>query len=123
MRKPGRILVIEDNVDAADSLREALELDAHEVEVAYSGPEGLEKAREFKPDLVLCDIGLPGMDGYEIARAFRADEQLKDVHLVALTGYAMPDDLKRAARAGFERHLAKPPSLEKIEETLSSLLV
>ncbi len=121
-RRTGRILVIEDNIDAADSLREALELDAHRVEVAYNGPEGLRKAREFKPDLVLCDIGLPGMDGYEIARAFRSDEELKSVHLVALSGYAMPEDLKRAVGAGFERHLAKPPSLEMIEAALAGLL-
>jgi two-component system CheB/CheR fusion protein len=71
------VLIIEDNADAADSLSEALELGDHEVAVAYNGPEGIAKAREFHPDVVLCDIGLPGMDGYDVARAFRADEQLK----------------------------------------------
>ena len=120
-RRARRVLVIEDNVDAADSLREVLEFDHHEVEVAYSGPEGLKKALQFKPELVLCDIGLPGMDGYEVARAFRADEALKGVHLVALTGYAMPEDLERAVGAGFERHLAKPLSLEKIADALAGL--
>jgi PAS domain S-box-containing protein len=69
-----RVLVIEDNLDAADSLREVLEFGLHEVIVAYNGPEGLSKAREFRPEVVLCDIGLPGMDGFEVARAFRADE-------------------------------------------------
>jgi len=115
-RHARRVLVIEDNVDAADSLGEALELSDHEVEVAYSGSEGLEKAYRFKPNVVLCDIGLPGMDGYEVARAFRSDETLKRTYLVALSGYALPDDLERAANAGFDRHLAKPPSLEKLEE-------
>ena len=70
------MLVIEDNVDAAESLREALELGGHEVAVAYDGPEGLAKARAFEPEVVLCDIGLPGMDGYEVARALRADAAL-----------------------------------------------
>ncbi|HEY3451604.1 MAG TPA: PAS domain S-box protein [Myxococcales bacterium] len=121
-RRPRRLLIIEDNVDSADSLREVLTLEGHLVEVAYSGPEGLERARLFKPDLVLCDIGLPEMDGYQVARAFRADEALKAMHLVALSGYAMPEDLDRAAQSGFERHLAKPPSPEKIEETLHGLL-
>jgi two-component system CheB/CheR fusion protein len=112
------VLVIEDNVDAADSLREVLEFDRHLVEVAYNGPDGLAKARQFRPEIVLCDIGLPGMDGYELARAFRADEMLKDVFLVALSGYALPEDLQRAWEAGFAKHLAKPPSMEKIEELL-----
>jgi two-component system CheB/CheR fusion protein len=113
-----RVLVIEDNIDAADSLRELLELDAHQVEVAHGGPEGIEKARSFAPDVVLCDIGLPGMDGYAIARALRADPALADLHLVALSGYALPEDLDRAKKAGFDRHLAKPPALDKLEQAL-----
>jgi len=81
-RPPGgarrrRVLIIEDNADAADSLREMLRLDHHEVEVAYDGGEGLAKARWFHPDVVLCDTGLPGMDGFEVARTFRADEALR----------------------------------------------
>jgi two-component system CheB/CheR fusion protein len=115
-----RVLIIEDNIDAADSLREVLAFGGHVVEVAYNGPEGLARAREFKPEVVLCDIGLPGMDGFEVARAFRADAALKAVFLVALSGYALPEDLQRAQEAGFDRHLAKPPSFEKIEEALAS---
>jgi PAS domain S-box-containing protein len=118
-RSGRRVLVIEDNHDAADSLREVLEFGAHVVEVAYNGPDGLDRARSFKPEIVLCDIGLPGMDGYEVARAFRADPALKDVFLVALSGYALPDDLQRAREAGFEEHLAKPSSLETLEELLA----
>jgi two-component system CheB/CheR fusion protein len=115
-----RVLIIEDNIDAADSLREVLEFSEHLVEVAYNGPDGLAKARQFQPDLVLCDIGLPGMDGYQVARAFRAEEALKGVFLVALSGYALPEDLERAWQAGFAKHLAKPPSIEKIEELLAN---
>jgi PAS domain S-box-containing protein len=122
-RRRRRVLVIEDNVDAADSLREVLEFREHEVAATYNGPEGVAKAREFCPDVVLCDIGLPGMDGYDVARAFRSDEALKGAYLVALSGYALPEDLQRAQEAGFDRHLAKPPSLEKLEELLGSLSV
>jgi two-component system CheB/CheR fusion protein len=113
-----RVLVIEDNVDAADSLREALELGDHMVEVAYSGAEGIEKARAFGPDVVLCDIGLPGMDGYAVARVMRGDPELSRALLVALTGYALPEDVAKAKAAGFAIHLAKPPSLRKLEELL-----
>jgi signal transduction histidine kinase/CheY-like chemotaxis protein len=116
-----RILVIEDNVDAADSLREALECGGHEVAVAYDGPEGLARARELEPEVVLCDIGLPGMNGFDVARALRADDRLKGTFLVALSGYALPEDLQRAAAAGFERHLAKPPRIEKVEALLADV--
>ena len=114
-----RVLVIEDNLDAADSLRDVLAFGEHEIEVAYNGPDGIAKARKFRPEVVLCDIGLPGMDGYDVARAFRADAALKGAFLVALTGYALPEDLERARAAGFARHLAKPPSLEKLGEILA----
>jgi PAS domain S-box-containing protein len=118
---PRRVLVIEDNVDAAQSLREALALDAHQVEVAHSGPDGLGKAREFRPDVVVCDVGLPGMDGYEVARAFRADADLRAVRLVALTGYALPDDVAKAREAGFDAHVAKPPTIEKLQRAMDVL--
>jgi signal transduction histidine kinase/ActR/RegA family two-component response regulator len=116
-----RVLVIEDNVDAAANLREALESADHEVEVALSGAEGLEKARQFDPDFVLCALALPGMDGYAVARAFRSDEQLKDVHLVSIGGCPVPEDVLRASGAGFERHLSEPSSAGKIEELLSNM--
>ena len=117
-RRGRRVLIIEDNEDLAESLRELLELDGHEVACAYSGPEGLREAREYRPEVLLCDIGLPGMDGYAVARAFRADEALGGVFLVALTGYALPEDLQRAIEAGFDRHLAKPPDLKELERIL-----
>jgi two-component system CheB/CheR fusion protein len=119
--RPRRVLIIEDNVDTAASLKEALELGGHEVEAAHDGPEGLARARVFQPEVVLCDVGLPGIDGYEVARAFRANGALDGAFLVALTGYALPEDLQRALDAGFHRHLAKPPSFEKLEELLAEV--
>jgi PAS domain S-box-containing protein len=114
-----RVLVIEDNVDAADSLKEALEIFGHVVEVAYAGPEGIEKARAFGPDVVLCDIGLPGMDGYGVARMLRADEKLHSVFSVALSGYARQEDIEKSHEAGFDRHMAKPPDLPALEKMLA----
>jgi PAS domain S-box-containing protein len=116
-----RVLIIEDNVDAAESLREVLEFGNHDIAVAYNGSDGLEKARHHRPTVIFCDIGLPGMDGYEVARLVRAEPELKDVHLVALSGYALPEDLQRAHDAGFDRHMPKPPSLHQLEELLAAL--
>jgi CheY-like chemotaxis protein len=95
-----------------------LELSEHIVEVAYSGRDGIEKARAFHPDVVLCDIGLPEMDGYEVARTIRADPELSRVALVAVSGYAQPEDVATAREAGFDAHLAKPPSIETLERIL-----
>jgi PAS domain S-box-containing protein len=120
-RSPRRILVIEDNVDAAESLREALELNEHVVVVAGTGIEGIEKARGFAPEVVLCDIGLPGMDGYEVARTMRSDPCLGSISLIALSGYASAEDLEKAKQAGFDRHLAKPPRLEDLERALKQV--
>ncbi|MDI1475461.1 PAS domain S-box protein [Polyangium sp. y55x31] len=118
---PRRVLVIEDNVDAAETLREALGMSDHVVEVAFAGPEGIEKARRFEPDVVLCDIGLPGMDGYGVARTMRADPKLRSVYLVALSGYALQEDVERSRQAGFDRHIAKPPSLTALEKMLAEV--
>jgi CheY-like chemotaxis protein len=114
-----RVLIIEDNLDAANSLCEALQSVGHQLEVAYSGPEGLAKARVFRPQVVLCDIGLPGIDGYQVARTLRADAAFAGVRLVALSGYALPEDLRRAAEAGFDAHLAKPASIEELQGLLA----
>jgi two-component system CheB/CheR fusion protein len=116
---PRRVLVIDDNADNAESMQDALQLDGHEVRVAYDGPTGIDIAREFHPEVVVCDIGLPGMDGYAVARAFSTDEALKDVPLVAVTGYTRPEDLRRAADSGFDKHLAKPVSIEALERAIA----
>jgi CheY-like chemotaxis protein len=114
------VLLIEDNVDAVQSLREALELGDNVVEVALAGAEGIEKARAFRPDVVLCDIGLPGIDGYEVARVMRADPELRSTYLVALTGYALQEDIERSRQAGFDGHMAKPPDLGALEQMLAA---
>jgi PAS domain S-box-containing protein len=116
-----RVLIIEDDADVADGLKAALEIDAHQVTLARNGQEGLERARQTRPDVVLCDIGLPGMNGYEVARAFRADDALHAAFLVALSGYAQADDIDRARAAGFNQHLAKPPTIEKLKHIFDAV--
>jgi two-component system, chemotaxis family, CheB/CheR fusion protein len=114
--RPRRCLIIEDNVDAAESMGLLLELAGHEVALATDGPSGLEKARQLRPEVVLCDIGLPGgMDGHAVARAFRADPDLASACLIALTGYGQEEDRRRALDAGFDAHLTKPADLERLK--------
>jgi two-component system CheB/CheR fusion protein len=113
---PRRCLLIEDNVDAAESMGLLLELAGHQVAVAHEGTRGLEIARQQKPDVVVCDIGLPGeLDGYGVARAFRADPDLASACLIALTGYGQEEDRRRALGAGFDAHLTKPADPEALK--------
>jgi signal transduction histidine kinase len=117
-----RVLVIEDSVDAAESMRLLLTLCGHQVEVAAAGSAGLDAARARRPDVVLCDIGLPGgMDGYAVARALRADPALATTHLIALTGYGQAEDQRRAREAGFDLHLVKPIDFNELQRILASL--
>jgi PAS domain S-box-containing protein len=108
------ILVIEDNVDAAETIAEVLRMEGHRVHVATDGLSGIAKARELRPAVVLCDIGLPDVDGYDVARELRADWALRATRLIALSGYAQPEDKARAKEAGFEAHLSKPASLDEL---------
>ncbi|HET6440194.1 MAG TPA: ATP-binding protein [Anaeromyxobacter sp.] len=117
--RPQRILVIEDNEDAASTLKDVLEFEGHVVRLAADGQSGLALARNFQPEVVLCDIGLPGMSGYEVAHAFRSEEALHKAWLVALSGYAQPEDAQRAREWGFDRHVAKPATPEMLERVLS----
>jgi PAS domain S-box-containing protein len=117
--RPRRVLVVDDNLDTADSLGMLLERSGHEVTVVYSADKALDVAAEFQPEVVLLDIGLPEMDGYEVARRLRLDSGLKGVKLIALTGYGQNSDLQRAKEAGFDYHLVKPAGLDKIEELLT----
>jgi PAS domain S-box-containing protein len=113
-----RILVIEDNRDAADSLRTLLELLGHQVDVAYCGPDGVRRARAWRPDIVLCDIGLPGLDGYGVAGELRHDPATARVHLIAVTGYGEEEDRRRARQAGFDHHVTKPVDPSVLEPLL-----
>lgn len=114
-----RVLIIEDNADACESLREVLELNGHQVETAENGLLGIEKAHAFRPDVVLCDLGLPGIDGFEVARRMSSDPALRTTCLVALSGYAAPEDLRKSKAAGFRHHLAKPADIVVLEATLT----
>ncbi|HET8539975.1 MAG TPA: PAS domain S-box protein [Anaeromyxobacter sp.] len=113
-----RVLVVDDNVDAAASLAESLKIAGHEVDVAFDGPTAIEKVRTSSPDVVLCDIGLPGMSGYEVARRLRASGA-NGVQLIAVSGYAQPEDVRKAVEAGFDAHVAKPCDPETIERLLT----
>jgi PAS domain S-box-containing protein len=115
-----RVLVVEDNWDAAESLRMLLESFAHEVTVARTGPEGVEAAARVQPDVVLCDIGLPGMDGYAVATALRQNPSTTGMRLVAVTGYGQEEDRRRAREAGFDEHLVKPVDPERLLATLAA---
>jgi signal transduction histidine kinase/ActR/RegA family two-component response regulator len=103
-----KILVIEDNPDAAATMRDFLELSGHEVELAVSGTDGVQAARELHPEVVLCDLGLPGMTGYEVATALRKDPETRSAKLIAVTGYGRDEDRRRSKEAGFDLHLTKP---------------
>jgi signal transduction histidine kinase/DNA-binding NarL/FixJ family response regulator len=103
-----RILVVEDNPDAAAMMRDFLELSGHEVELAATGTDGVEAARQFHPEVVLCDLGLPGMNGYEVAAQLRRDPSTSAVKLIAITGYGREEDRRRSREAGFDLHLTKP---------------
>lgn len=116
---PRRVLVVEDNMDAADSMRMLLELLGHEVEVAVAGPAGVEAVRRVRPEIVLCDIGLPGMDGYAVARTIRQSADLNGVYLVAVTGYGQQEDQDKACEAGFDAHLTKPAKLTDLRAILT----
>jgi PAS domain S-box-containing protein len=114
-----RVLVVEDNRDAADSLCLLLRLSGYEVSVAYSGPEGLRAAGEERPDVVICDIGLPGMDGYRVAAALRGNPETASARLIALTGYGQEEDRRRAREAGFDVHLTKPADPAAVQRVLA----
>jgi two-component system, chemotaxis family, CheB/CheR fusion protein len=116
-----RVLIVEDVVDNATSLQQALTLKGHDVRIAHDGGTGLARMAELKPDVVLCDIGLPDMDGYAFALRVREDRALRSCYLVALSGYARPQDVARAHAAGFDRHLAKPASLDELDRLLATL--
>ena len=103
-----RILVVDDNTDAAESLQMLLQVYGHEVEVAFDGGAALRLAPEFRPELVFLDIGLPGMTGYEVARKLRQEPSLAHIRIVALSGYGTESDQARSKEAGFDRHLVKP---------------
>jgi PAS domain S-box-containing protein len=106
--RASRILIVDDNADSARGLARLLKLLGHDVRTAHDGPGAVAVARDYRPDTVLLDIGLPGMDGYEVARQLRGDEACRDCTIVAVSGYGREDDRRRGREAGFDHHLVKP---------------
>jgi len=115
-----RVLVVDDNVDAADMLVMMLQMFGHEVKAAYSGHAALETAVEYQPDFVLLDIGLPDMNGYEVAQHLRQQQQTKNVSLIAMTGYGQDSDRQRSEEAGIDLHLVKPVDPKKLQDLLET---
>jgi CheY-like chemotaxis protein len=115
-----RVLVVDDNRDAADSLGLLLRRAGADVEVAHDGRQALSSVERFRPSVVLLDIGMPGMDGYEVARRIREQPSLSDVMLIALTGWGQDDDRRRSMSAGFDHHLTKPAEMDTLRALLAS---
>jgi CheY-like chemotaxis protein len=109
-----RILVVEDNPDAAATLAMLLDLSGHEARLAYTGPDGVQMALEWLPDVVLCDIGLPGLNGYGVARELRAQPATRAILLVALTAFSTDEDRLEALNAGFDFHVTKPADPDRL---------
>ncbi|HET9663932.1 MAG TPA: ATP-binding protein, partial [Burkholderiales bacterium] len=115
-----RVLVVDDNVDAADSIAMLLRLFGHHVRCEYDGRSALDAVRQYRPDTILLDIGLPEVDGYEVARQIRKMDDLRRTRIVAVTGYAQEEDRKRSQAAGFDHHLTKPVDPEALQSILQA---
>jgi two-component system CheB/CheR fusion protein len=118
--RPRRVLVVDDDVDAAEMLSQALRALGHEVRHEHDGASALVAAAQFQPDVVLLDLALPGMDGIEVARRLRAYPELAGVSIVALTGHAQKTDRSRSAAVGIERHLVKPVDMDAVMKAIAS---
>jgi two-component system CheB/CheR fusion protein len=117
---PRKVLIIEDDDDAAEWLSIALSFHGHHLTIALDGATGIAKARELTPDVILCDLGLPGgIDGYAVARTLQ--QELASTYRVALSGFTQPDDQARARAAGFDAHISKPPDVAALARMLAEL--
>jgi CheY-like chemotaxis protein len=116
-----RILIVEDERDGADILRTLLELVGYEVEVAYTGPEGVARALRWRPQVVLCDIGLPGLDGFGVAEQLRGDPATADIPLIAITAWGEEEDQRRGRDSGFDHYLVKPADPEQLLGLLGTI--
>jgi PAS domain S-box-containing protein len=116
-----RVLVVDDNVDSAESMAVLLRLYGHDVRLAHDGEAALEEARAFRPDVMFLDLSLPKMDGYEVARLLRLEQAMSGMTLVAMTGYGQEEERRRTREAGFHLHLVKPVNFDMLQELMSSL--
>jgi CheY-like chemotaxis protein len=119
--RPLRVLVVDDNVDTALSFTMLLQASGHDVQMAHDGPTAIQAAIDYRPDLMLLDIGLPGLNGYEVAKRIRQQPDLKNVVLVALTGYGREADRQISLQAGFNQHLVKPARFDQLQEILATI--
>jgi CheY-like chemotaxis protein len=122
-RRRLRILIVEDNVDTAKSLQWLLTRYGHDVTMAHSGTAGVDVAKAWRPDVVLCDLGLPELDGFGVARALRGDKATAWTRLIAVSGYGQDDDRQRSEEAGFDLHLTKPVDPANLQRLLAVLKV
>jgi CheY-like chemotaxis protein len=113
-----RVLVVEDNRDSADSLKLLLELFGYDVAVAYTGPAGVATAKAWRPDVVVCDLGLPELDGYGVVRELRRNPDTSKARMIAVTGYGSDEDRLKTREAGFDAHLTKPADPAALEQLL-----
>ena len=118
-----KILVVDDNVDSAESLALLLSMGGHEAHVAHDGPAAVDAAAQLRPDVMLLDIGLPKMDGFEVCRRVRQEPWGQKVAMVALTGFGQDRDRAESESAGFDRHMVKPIDYEALLRTLETLVL
>jgi CheY-like chemotaxis protein len=116
---PGRVLIVDDNRDSANSLATLLKLTGHDVYTANDGLEAVEVTAKLEPEIILMDIGMPRLNGYEAARRIRTQPRIERVTLVALSGWGQPEDRRRSKEAGFDAHLLKPVDLAALTELLA----
>ena len=116
-----RVLVVDDNRDAAVLLGELIRLWGNDVRVVHDGRTAIECAQEFSPEVILLDIGLPDMNGYEVARALRDDPLMQDVLIIAISGWGQAEDKARGKLAGFDHHIVKPANSEELQKLFSGV--
>jgi CheY-like chemotaxis protein len=116
-----RILVVEDNTDSREMLRQLLEIEGHEVYDAADGQAAIALAREVRPQIAIIDLGLPDLNGYELASKLRGEPHLRNIALIALTGYGAPEDRQRSRDAGFWTHLVKPIDPDMLKDVFAEV--
>jgi CheY-like chemotaxis protein len=121
MTVPRRVLVVDDNIDAADSIAALLSLSGHEVQTAHDGHAALRIALSFRPEFVFLDLGMPGLDGFAVAQRLRSEPGFETVRLIAVTGYGTEEDRRRSLEAGFDQHYLKPVDPRFLESLLGNV--
>ena len=120
--QPFRVMVVEDNRDAADSLVATLELMGYDARACYDGVQAAQQAQAFGAQMVFLDLNMPRMDGFKVLQQLRGTAAMRSVYVVAMTGYGREDDVKRSLQSGFDAHLTKPASLQQIRGTVVSAM-